>query len=747
MAGVGPAFAVDPGAAMRAETGAAGATGPAATLHGRVVSILLRPGSATEPAIDAGYFQGAVVCVDANRNGRCDAGEPSATTNARGEFTLAVTGTPALLADIGTSAVNTAAGARQPSRLALRAPAAQVAAQKDGVVVISPLSSEVFRMMEETDTRYDVQLQRLAHRIGVSPGEVQADPASVSAAARGPLLREAHALQRRFLYATTKLDRGDRYPDALAVPGGDPELTGLRHVTADTARTPDHRQPITFAQAQQAAFNVEGMPRYDSIFIIMLENEGANVIMTSPYTPRIRAYLTAGNHFTSYFATGNPSEPNYTALAAADDFGIVDDAQWNCNATGPNAPRDVPLPTRDRPGLASSPFVADCSTYNRANHDIHGRPNLFNALSAAGLTWRVYSESMNPGQDVRTDSVTDPAVLAADHVYPPGTLAGNTATVGDPHLVLPMPPNLYKTKHHPGMPFQNVRSAPEWRFSNRTLGGGQWDAGLPHASAYRVPRGYVADQFGADLVSGDVGNLNFLIPDQCDDMHGTAVSGTVAGSGRSETASDCEAPNILARGDRFVAALVRKIQASPLWRNEDKRVAIVLAFDEGSATSGFNACCGWNPGSDDAHPLVPGPNGAWRADTSIEHYAKGNRGHGQSIFGVLTNQPAAPKGVVDSDPYSHFSFVRSLQDIFQIADPAVDASYLDRSKYTEKFIATHLNLLPEYAGREDTHFDAVRPMNHAYVIPRGYRQKQSTDAADPAQVGPDATQKNVWAVR
>jgi hypothetical protein len=27
-------------------------------------------------------------------------------------------------------------------------------------------------------------------------------------------------------------------------------------------------------------------------------------------------------------------------------------------------------------------------------------------------------------------------------------------------------------------------------------------------------------------VSGDVGNLNFLMPDQCDDMHGISVTGT-----------------------------------------------------------------------------------------------------------------------------------------------------------------------------------------------------------------------------
>jgi hypothetical protein len=178
-------------------------------------------------------------------------------------------------------------------------------------------------------------------------------------------------------------------------------------------------------------------------------------------------------------------------------------------------------------------------------------------------------------------------------------------------------------------------------------------------------------------------------------------------------------------------------------------VAIVLRFDEGSATSGFNACCGWNPS---AGPRVAGrsrgvltrdADGRVGVDESIANYAQGNKGHGPSVFGVLTNQPRAPKHVVDSDAYSHMSFVRTLQDMFQLADPGDDWSYMNRSKYTERFIAAHLSLLPEYANSADTHFDAVRPMNHAYVIPRDYVQKNGFPAP---QVGPDANQLNAWAL-
>ncbi|HVU51289.1 MAG TPA: alkaline phosphatase family protein [Polyangia bacterium] len=721
------------------------------TVSGVVASSLFVPGSATDPTVQGGYWQGAKVCSDLNGNGKCDAAEPSATTDASGHFSFQ-TGSSAIIADIGTSAINTANGSTNASRNVYRATGDQLADQGANVV-ISSASTEVVRQMEANGSSYAAEKANLATRLGVAPGNVLADPNGIVGPDKTAVLREEVVLSGRFSYAITKLDRGDLYPDRLAVPGGDPEITGLAGVTPATATTPETRSPITFKQAEQAAFNVEGIPRYDHIFIVMLENKSTSAILGSVYAPKLNAYIHAGNLANDYFATGNPSEPNYTALGGGDDFGIVDDNQWNCDATGPNAVQDLPTPDNSQPGLASSPFTATC-TKGLANHNIVGRPNLFNAITAAGMTWRTYSESMNPGQDFRTDSVADPAVFALDNVYPPGTVGGNAMTVGTPNLQLTLPAGLYKTKHHPGMAYQNVRSAPEFKYSNRTLGGGQWDAVLKSSTKYAVPANYDLDQLGTDLASGAVGNLNFVMPDQCDDMHGISVTGKVNGNGASGTASDCSsiANNssvgaIITRGDNYVDYLVKKIQASPLWQNQQKKVAIVLMFDEGNATTNLNSCCGWMAGKTamDA-PLVPS-GGGFVQDTSIAQYNSGNKGHGKSIFVVLNNQPAAPKGIVDTDAYSHFSFVRTLQDMFGLADPKSDASYMNRSKYTEKFIAQNIMNLPEFAGSADTHYDAVRPMNHAYVIPAGYQEKASADDNQPQQVGPDATQKSIWSIK
>jgi hypothetical protein len=723
-------------------------------LNGVVTATKFTPGSATDPNVAPAYYVGAKVCVDANNNGHCEPSESPATTDAKGQFSLAAPGALALIADIGTDATNSGDNSKVKSRDVLRVSMDQVNEQAAGTIVISPLSSEILRLSEANGTAYAAEKQNVATRIGVAPASVVADVNTVAGADKTAMLAEAKVLDNRFTYAITKLDRGDLFPDALAQPGGDPTVASLPGVTPNAASTgPDTRKAITFAQAEQAAFTVEGIPRYDNVFVIMLENKATSSIMNSPFAPKINALLKSGNQLTSYYATGNPSEPNYTALGGADDWGITDDSQWNCDATGANAVQDLPVPDKNAPGLASSPFTTTCTQAVAVNHNIVGKPNLFNALTAAGLTWRTYSESMNPGQDFRTDSVADAAVVAQDHVYAPGTVAGNATQIGTTGLNLPLPASLYKTKHHPGMAYQNVRSAPEWKFSNRTVGGGQWDAALKNSTAYAIPAGYDFDQLGTDLSSNKVGALNFIMPDQCDDMHGVAVAGTTAGS----LASDCSsvANNVaanaagtnIARSDAYINGLVGRIEASPLWNNPQKRVAIVLMFDEGNATGGFNSCCGWVPGNTTtAQALVVDSNGAVKPD-NIANYKNGNHGHGESVFGILTNQAKAPKGINDNDAYSHFALVRTFQDMFQLADPTVETSYMNRSKYTEHFIAQNILNLPEYAGSADTHFDSVRPINHAWVAAAGYTQKQSADVAVAAQVGPDGNQVNVWSLK
>ena len=693
------------------------------------------PTTAHASSTVASTYAGAKVCFDLNNNGVCDATDPAVFTGSDGSFTLTSKTAAPLVAEIGTTATNN--GHPVASRNVFRVSQAQIAASQPSPLLpasvsITPISTEIARAMEADGLSYTAARDALASRLSAASEDIVLAPTKILEPTElSAVLKESVVDAGRFELAAKFVDRHDVSP---------------------TTQT-----PVQIKEAQQLAMNLESIPRYDNIFIIMLENKATLSIKGSAYAPKINALLNSGNQFVSYFATGNPSEPNYTALGGADDFGITDDNQWNCGATGANAVQDLVIPSNTAPGLASSPFTASCS--QSTNHNITGRPNLFNALSSKGLSWRTYSESMNPGQDVRTDSVADSAVTAPDNVYAPGTVGNNTSTLGSATLTLPLPAGLYKTKHHPGMAYQNVRSAPEFATSNRTMGGGQWDANLPHTAKYAVPSNYDYDQLHTDLyVTGDIGNVNFLVPDQCDDMHGIGVTGTNSGSGGT-TASDCSSVSnnvsptaqspIITRGDNYTDKIVKEIQGSPLWQDPNRRVAIVIMFDEGNATSGFNSCCGWNPGNSTvAKPLTVSLDGtSVSVDTSVAGYTSGNRGHGESIFGVLTNQTAAPKGIHDSDYYSHFSFVRTLQNMFGLSDPDLLGSYMNRSKYTEAFIAANLLNLPEYASSADTHFDSVRPMNHAYVFPASYTLKQSADVNTAAQTGPDSYQTNLWALK
>ena len=745
-----------------------GSTTPTATTYSGVVSAAdFVAGSATgNPTIKAGYYAGATVCLDTNGNGKCDSGEVSTTTDSKGHFSLQSSASGQLIADISTKATNTASGAAVANHLILRASAAQIADQGAANVVISPMSSEVQRLVEANGTSYATEKANVAARltgpslgassVTVSAADALGDVNKLSGNEQSTVLYEENALTNRFTYATTKFDRGDMYPDNLAVTGGDPSLVGVSSVTAATAVKPTQTQaPITFAQAQQAAFNIEGIPRYDAIFVLMLENRsigttaaGTIGIEGSGDAPYIAGNLnfTSGtwNQATTYYSTGNPSEPNYTALGGADDWGITDDNWWGC---GVNA--SALTDTAFAGGTASDgqPLVATTAVPANANGDLSGyggascnvgstsahnvtAPSLFTLLSNAGLSWRTYSESMNPGQDPRTDSITDAAVSAGYPGY------ANTATAGITSAVLQMPAALYKTKHHPGMAYQNTRSLPEFMADNRTIFGTQYATALQSSKAYTIPTGYNYDQFDTDLQTGDVGAINFIMPDQCDDMHGTGSDPT------------CTGDSLVKRGDAYTQMVVQKIQASPMWNNPHRHVAIVVMFDEGESAS--TSCCGWNPSLSSAAEPLTYANGKY-SQVSTTQYAKGNHGHGNSIFGVITNH--GPQGIQDSDAYSHFSFVRTLQDMFQLADPAPgqEYTYLSRAKYTESFIAANILNLPELAGSADTHFDSVRPMNHAYVIPASYTQRTvtgdtiGTQESTP-QVGPDKSQANIWSV-
>ncbi|HVA38633.1 MAG TPA: alkaline phosphatase family protein [Candidatus Dormibacteraeota bacterium] len=235
-----------------------------------------------------------------------------------------------------------------------------------------------------------------------------------------------------------------------------------------------------------------------------------------------------------------------------------------------------------KPGM-NDPHCKGSTKAGFVDHTVDA-PNLASQLDAAGLTWRGYFGAFDPGH--------------SDVVF-----SGASATA---------PAALYGSKHNPFMNFSGLRK--------------------------ELPRHiFPQAQLARDLAAGTLPNFAYIVPDQCDDMHGIKAGPRVPADCRSGPSG----PRI-ARGDRAVKRLVDEIRSSATWKSSEN-VAIVITFDENDGAaraSGRQGCCG----SDPATPA--------------------NAGGGRIPTIVITNH--GPRQMTDRTPYNHYSLLRSIEDAFGI---------------------------------------------------------------------------------
>jgi len=118
------------------------------------------------------YFSNAVVCADANHNGRCDSGEASTRSAADGSFTLTQVAGADYVAEIGTDAKRIESGVASAvtSALVFRT-RAEVAGSAP---VLSALSTFVAAEMDNGRSADDAR-QSVADRVGVDASKVLSD--------------------------------------------------------------------------------------------------------------------------------------------------------------------------------------------------------------------------------------------------------------------------------------------------------------------------------------------------------------------------------------------------------------------------------------------------------------------------------------------------------------------------------------------------------------------------------------------
>ena len=274
--------------------------------------------------------------------------------------------------------------------------------------------------------------------------------------------------------------------------------------------------------------DAQSFPRYDHVFLLIMENENYKQVIGNQHAPILNALAQDYGLATNYRGVADPSEPNYVAMLGGDFFGInSDDPYWF-------------------PG-----------------HTINAN-NLMSQLEGAGRTWRGYFQSM-------------PYAGYRGYCYP------------DKCNGIPDADTQYVTKHNGIVNFANLQTPTE------------------------MGKMFPFTQLSADLAAGTVPNFSYIVPNECNDMHG-APPWCVD----SDNTGTVEQSWLITQGDRFVGSVVNLITSSSMWETGNN--AIVITFDEGNTASSQIATI------------------------------------------VVTNH--GPRGVTDSASYDHYSLLASLEQTF-----------------------------------------------------------------------------------
>ena len=191
------------------------------------------------------------------------------------------------------------------------------------------------------------------------PPDVLLAPKSIQDATElSAILKESVVDAGRWQLAATFVDRGDTVGE-LRGNFDCPNVASTDPTNADPCPASD-MATVQIKDAQQFAMNLEGIPRYDYVFVIIEENESLSSLKNNANLPFMNNFLNNGGQFYNYFSTGDPSEPNYLALGSADDWGSTSD-------------EGIPYPS------------------------ITGtRANMATSIDSTGLTWHHYEESLWP---------------------------------------------------------------------------------------------------------------------------------------------------------------------------------------------------------------------------------------------------------------------------------------------------------------------------------------------------------------
>ncbi len=396
----------------------------------------------------------------------------------------------------------------------------------------------------------------------------------------------------------------------------------------------------------------QGIPHFDHVFVIMMENHGYQQVINNPNEPYLNSLIANKkvNLATNYFAVGHPSLTNYLEIVGGSNFGIRSDnpPAWgdascspnivaeivNADNNGGNAPVpvdtgsicpisgvgvDAATPAVDNWNevtLPQFPYLADLDGVKSVPAAPTEGLSIGDQLTEAGLSWKSYQESL-------------PLGTAFGVNYSNGTASNLTNFTDLAPLTSASVVQAYAVKHNPFAYFKSVQD------------GYSRGNSLKNIVGFDGPHGLYAD-----LAGGDVPSLAFIAPNQCDDQHGRGNGDAFCGFDFGVTAGLTYGtqvglnPGLIQQGDVTIERLVEGIESSRVW-NED-RSAIVIVWDENDYSGIGTAPMGLFP-----------PQNQNKVVLTVE--TNSGRDHDHNSLGVRSNTY-----------YTSYSLLKSLEAAFDL---------------------------------------------------------------------------------
>ncbi len=262
-------------------------------------------------------------------------------------------------------------------------------------------------------------------------------------------------------------------------------------------------------------------------------------------------------------------------------------------------------------------FINNDNPANRFDHT-----NLVDELAAHHVSWGAYLEAL-----------------------PADPLADFAPSAADP---------LYASKHNPFALFTDIRSNP----------------------------GRVADIKPYTALAGDLNSRHaprfvYVVPDQCNDMHG-GVNHAIAGHPETPCPfnSTNDDPNDVAlkqKADAFVHGAVTTIMSSRAWTRHS---AIFIVADEGDFT-GNPANGGWDsPAGCCDSPVLPA------GDPDISATWPGGV-YGGALVPAIVIDPSGPHHFVSNVPYNHYSLLRTVEDAWHLGELGFTSDHAQVTRMNE----------------------------------------------------------------